>query len=359
MKTCNRCMINENYPNVTFDSEGTCSICRDKSNYTPIGKNAFFKIIEDSKSKNAEYDALVPLSGGKDSTYILHLAVNIYKLKVIAMTYDNGFLSQPAIENIEKAVKISKVRHIWRRPDMDVLKKIYKYMLLLTGDICGACDIGTKANIIKVAEDLSVPIVLYGTSPLEEDSFVPDTIQDIRRFKYILNQTKEFTKKEINDFLIYPNLNNFKLSFYKWSGRFAKEVRPLFYIENPTDKEIGKIIENEFNWKDDNREYSKHFDCVAEPLTNYIRNKIYGYERRICQFSNMIRNNEISREHAVMLYAQDNIDSLPKNYNEILNSLNLTENDMDTIIANRPLKYEKHISKMDLLYSKIMTLMKK
>jgi tRNA(Ile)-lysidine synthase TilS/MesJ len=58
----------------------------------------------------------VPLSGGKDSTYILHLAVNIYNLKAIAMTYDNGFMSELSLDNINNAVAITKVDHIFLKP---------------------------------------------------------------------------------------------------------------------------------------------------------------------------------------------------------------------------------------------------
>jgi len=151
-------------------------------------------------------------------------------------------------------------------------------MLRHTGDICGACDIATKTHTLKVARDFSIPIILYGTSPLENDSFIPDSIQDIERFKYIMKISGNMTKKQINDFLIYPNLNMLRHSIYKKLGIFSKEVSPLFYIDNPTDQEMGEIIKKEMGWQDEtSREYSKHLDCIAESLTNYIRNKIYGY----------------------------------------------------------------------------------
>jgi tRNA(Ile)-lysidine synthase TilS/MesJ len=87
------------------------------------------RIIETSKAKKqGEYDALVPLSGGKDSTYILYLAVKVYKLKVLTMTYDNGFVSQPAVDNMERAVKKMGVKHVVCKPDFDVLSKIYRNM---------------------------------------------------------------------------------------------------------------------------------------------------------------------------------------------------------------------------------------
>ncbi|OFX18295.1 MAG: hypothetical protein A2033_17760 [Bacteroidetes bacterium GWA2_31_9] len=355
MKICSKCIINDKYPGISFNEDGACSLCVVQKKYKPIGENQFLNILQNAKNKATKYDALVPLSGGKDSTYILHLAVNVYNLNVVAMTYDNGLFSPIALENIQRAIEITKVKHVFCKPDKEVQKKIYRNTLLYSGDICGACDIGTKANIIKVAKNYSCPIILYGTSPLEEDSFVPDNIQDIVRFKYILRKYTDLTKKEINDFLIYPNLNLFLLSINKKLGKMAKEVKPLFYIKNPTDKEMGEIIAKELDWKEDkSKEYSKHFDCIAEPLTNYVRNKIYGYERRLCQYSNMIRRDEISREKALELYSNDDITSLPENYQNVLNYLNLTEKDLQTIINNQPLKFEKHTSQINRLFTRLM-----
>jgi hypothetical protein len=233
-------------------------------------------------------------------------------------------------------------------------------MLLNSGDMCGACDIGTNANILKVANDYSIPIILYGTSPLEEDSFVPDSIQDVARFKYILKKYSDLSKKEINDFLIYPNLNYFKLSFYKRIGKIAKAVKPLFYIDNPSDQEMGDIIAKELDWKEDkSREYSKHFDCIAEPFTNYIRNEIYGYERRQCQYSNMVRRGEITREKALELFSKDNITSLPTNYQNVLEYLNLKEKDIETIVKNVPLKFENRTSRLNRLFARLIKLIGK
>jgi tRNA(Ile)-lysidine synthase TilS/MesJ len=357
IKTCTKCLLNENYPNINFDENGICTLCNTKNIIKPLGEEKLLKIFSDNKNDKSEFDALVPISGGKDSTYILHLAVNVYKLKVLTMTYDNGLLSDIAKENIAEAVSKANVKHIYSRSDNKVQKRIYKQMLLLTGDICGACDIATKAHIIKIARQYKVPMILYGTSPLEEDSFVPDSIQDISRFKYILRKSKEFSQKEISDFLIYPSLNLFKLSFWKRTKVLGKEIRPLFYIKNPTDKEMGEIIKKEFGWHDNNSsEYSKHFDCVAEPFTNYIRNKIYAYERRVCQYSNMIRRDEITKEKALEMYSLDNISDLPNNYKTILNILELEEKDINTIINNTPLKYEKHISKTNKIFAKLMKL---
>jgi hypothetical protein len=359
MKVCTSCILNDSYPDINFNNKGECSLCSSGKTFSPIGEDALIKIFESAKKKNRQYDALVPLSGGKDSTYILHLAVNVYKLNVISMTYDNGLLSKTAINNINESIKKTNVKHVYYSPDKELQNKVLKYMLLYSGDMCGACDIGTKAAIIKVAKQYKVPTILYGTSPLEEDSFLPDNIQDIARFKYILNKTKKFTKNEINSFLIFPNLNLFKLSAWKKLGVIGKEVRPLFFIDNPSDAEMGEIIKKELNWNDNNdKEYSKHFDCIAEPFTNYIRHKIYGYERRICQYSNMVRRNEIDREKAMQLYNNDHINNKPDNYRDVLNTLNLREDDLDKILRNYPLKYKNRTSKIDEIFRFLMKLLK-
>lgn len=355
MSACTKCLLPDKYPNILFDSSGVCSFCNHPKQFKPLGESRLLAIFEKVKNSNKEHDALVPLSGGKDSTYILHLAVKVYKLKVVAMTYDNGLLSEIALRNIKKAIDITGVKHVFCKPNPDIQRAVYRDMFRLSGDICGACDIATKAHILKVSKDYKTPIILYGTSPLENDSFVPDSIQDVTRFKYIMRKAGSLTRKQLNEFLIYPNLNLFWLSYMKRTGKLAKEVSPLFYIENPTDKEMGEIISRELEWEEDkSREYSKHFDCIAEPLTNYVRNKIYGYDRRICQYSNMIRNGEITREKGSFMFANDKVDSKPANTEEVLNYLGLTDKDLDAITQIQPMKYENHTSKMNRLFAFLM-----
>ena len=362
MKTCKQCILTDAYPGLTFNDEGVCSMCSSNHVFEPYGEDKLIRIIEKAKArKRGEYDVLVPLSGGKDSMYILYIAVKVYKLKVLTMTYDNGFVSRLAIENMERAVEKMQVKHIVCKPDYDMLlKKVYKNVLLRSGDICGACGIAIEANVFKVAHDYGIPVILLGTSPLERDSFLPDKTQDIARFKYIMKESGCLTKKEMNDFLIYPNMNYFRQSIGKRTGSLAGKICPLFYIKNPSDKEMGEIIMKELDWKDDtSREYSKHFDCIAEPFTNYVRHHIYGYERRICQYSNMVRRNEITREKAVDLYHSDKIVEKPANYQDILDRLDINEQDMEDILKIKPLKYEKYVSKANKLYAKLMKMLRK
>jgi hypothetical protein len=115
---------------------------------------------------------------------------------------------------------------------------------------------------------------------------------------------------------------------------------------------MGAIIRRELDWQDSTAsEYTKHFDCVAEPFTNYIRNQIYGYERRICQYSNMVRRGEITREKALQMFQGDELWKRPAGTHEMMEYLGVTEEDLKPILAYKPLQYENHISGMNRLFA--------
>jgi len=124
MKVCKKCIINDKYPNISFDENGVCSLCTKQKAFIPFGEKKLVEIFDKVRKKNAQFDVLVPFSGGKDSSFILHLAVNVYKLKVLAMTYDNGLFSQIALDNIKRAIEITGVKHVVRKADPEVQKKI-------------------------------------------------------------------------------------------------------------------------------------------------------------------------------------------------------------------------------------------
>jgi len=359
MTTCSKCILNDRYPGLTFNESGECSLCERNFSYRPVGEAALISELEKARrtarKRKIDFDVLVPLSGGKDSTYMLYLAAVRYRLRVLAMTYDNGLLSSVALDNIRNTTQKAGVQHIFYKPDPLVQQKVYQTMFRTTADICGACDIGTNQSILKVSHDHHIPLIFSGVSPLENDSFVPDSIQDLSRFRFIMKRAGILSKKELENFMIYPGGNYFSLSFRKRTGYFGKLLFPLFYIDNPTDKEMGAIIKRELGWIDsDKSEYTKHFDCIAEPFTNYARHQIYGYERHICQYSNMIRRGEITRNHAVDMLDADHLDQVPTDSDRVMEYLGVTKADLPEIFRYKPLSYEHHTSWLNRIFAQLM-----
>ena len=120
IKRCTRCILPASLTGITFDESGVCNHCRkyeaDFKDWELIKerrKNEFEEILAKTKKLKRPYDVLVPLSGGKDSTYALYLCTKVYGLKTLSVTLDNGFLTQPAKDNIRNAIASCNTDHIF------------------------------------------------------------------------------------------------------------------------------------------------------------------------------------------------------------------------------------------------------
>ncbi len=358
--SCKKCILNNQIKGVVIDNDGCCNYCKSFKPFEPYGESELLKIFRKTKKKKGIYDALVPLSGGKDSTYVLFLAAKKYNLNVLTYTYDNGFVSDYAKQNIKTSVETCKVDHIWVKHDEELIYNLYNIVLKLSGEICGVCGIGIERTMLKISEAYKIPLILLGHSPTEENSFTSENIYDQYRLKTILKKDKNITQQMVNRFLIYPNLNYIKSYLFTKIGRFGKKVNILYYLDNPTDKEIGKIIKEEMGWIEPSEtEYTRHFDCIAEPLTNYIREKRFGYSRRLPQLSNMIRNNEISREQAFNIIWNDNERIQVNSFNEVMEKLNITENDIESISKIPVNVFSGEVSFSNRVFAKVRKILKR
>ncbi|HQE83966.1 MAG TPA: hypothetical protein PLM14_13270 [Candidatus Hydrogenedentes bacterium] len=94
-KICSKCVLPATFPGISFDEHGVCSVCRaheERWRNWDAGLSSKRKVLEqlcaDAKRKKRPFDVLVPLSGGKDSMYVLYLAVKEFGLKPLAYTLE-------------------------------------------------------------------------------------------------------------------------------------------------------------------------------------------------------------------------------------------------------------------------------
>ncbi|MFC2100699.1 hypothetical protein ACFLRZ_02595 [Bacteroidota bacterium] len=359
LKSCSKCLLSEHITGVQIGVDSVCNYCSAYIPFSSIKKSKLLRQFEKAKKKGRIYDALVPLSGGKDSSYVLYLAVKKYKLKVLTYTFDNGFMSELSRTNINSAIKTCEVDHIWIKHDTRLLYELYRTALINSGEICGICGIGIERSMLKISATWRIPLILLGHSPTEQNSFTSENIYDQSRLKAILRENSNIDKDMISRFLIYPKLNYISSYLYTKLGRFGKKINILYYENLPSDKEIGVIIKHEMNWKDASKsEYTRHMDCLAEPFTNYIREKRFGFSRRLPQLSNMIRTNEITRKEAIEIYRNDNKNELPANYELIKNALNLKENDIAEIVKIPDNMNKYQLSIANIIFAAIRRLVK-
>lgn len=163
----------------------------------------------------------------------------------------------------------------------------------------------------------------------------------------------------MNRFFIYPNLNFISSYLLTKTGRFGRKLNILYYIDLPSDKEISRILKSEMNWNDsDHSEYTRHFDCLAEPFTNYIRDKRLGSSRRIFQLSNMIRSGEVTRDEALQTWKSDNENQSPANFNFVLEKLNLSKADIENIARIPVHVFDDNVSPANKIFATARKLIK-
>lgn len=120
---CTRCVLPAAYPGADLDADGVCSSCR---SYQPSALPRDASLLETvlgelSKVRGREYDVLVCASGGKDSTYALDLLHRHSDLRVLAWTFDNGFLSEVTQANIARVTQnlgIDQVTTVMPKDDL-------------------------------------------------------------------------------------------------------------------------------------------------------------------------------------------------------------------------------------------------
>ncbi|WP_291995329.1 hypothetical protein [Candidatus Accumulibacter sp. ACC003] len=179
MKRCTKCLVPDRVPGVSLSPDGVCNLCRDESSLaattarTEEARRAYEADFENTLLEcrgQGEYDCLVPLSGGKDSIYLLYrLAVEL-KLKVLAFTVD---INIPALawDNIKRALGKLNIHHISYSPAPDFYKNIFRYLLCNQEERGAVYTLSYvyaplfEGDAIKLAIAKGIPLVLAGYSP--------------------------------------------------------------------------------------------------------------------------------------------------------------------------------------------------
>src|SRR5512139_3680808 len=81
VKRCAKCIMPASVPGVTLNKDGICNFCLEFKEITYLSKDKLDNIVDSIRDKAPKYDCIVPMSGGRDSTYALYVARKIYNLR--------------------------------------------------------------------------------------------------------------------------------------------------------------------------------------------------------------------------------------------------------------------------------------
>ena len=362
---CSRCLLPHTFPFIKFDNKGICNYCLNhKPKSKPKPKEELLKILEKYREKNKE-DCIVPFSGGRDSSYALHLIVKELKMKPITYTYDWGMTSDIGRRNISRICSQLRVENIIVSADISLKRKNIKKNILawLKKPHLGMVNIFTAGDkhfykyIEEIKKQTNIKLNLWGYSPFEVTHFKsgflgypPDFAMDrvyshgvlkqIRyqylRAKAMLNNTSYINSS------IWDTLSG---EFY----RSFKKKQDYYYIYDYwtwEEKLVEKVLINDYDWElaTDTNTTWRIGDGTAG-FYNYIYYTIAGFTEHDTFRSNQIREGVITREEGLKLVQEENQPRY-KNIAEYLEMLDLDFNSVIKTINNVPRLWYQNLCKL-------------
>ena len=114
LQKCTKCILPSTYPFIKFDKNGISNYYKNYKKQKVLGEQKLLEILDRYRSKNGEPDCVVGLSGGRDSSYGLHLLKTKFKMNPIAFTYDWGLTTDVSRINQSKICRKLGIEHIIR-----------------------------------------------------------------------------------------------------------------------------------------------------------------------------------------------------------------------------------------------------
>ena len=163
---CARCGLSSSYPGAEFDDAGVCNACREFDGYRDEVE-AYFGDLDELNDifarmrtrRRGDHDCIMLLSGGKDSTYVLYQLVGM-GLDVLALTLDNGFISDTAKQNIRRVTDELGVEHVFATtPHMNA---IFADSLSRHSNVCNGCFKTIYTLSMNLARERGIPCIVTG-----------------------------------------------------------------------------------------------------------------------------------------------------------------------------------------------------
>lgn len=315
MKRCTKCILPENFPNIKFNNEGVCNYCHGYSSVGYIGRVALRNLLRSYRHKGNKYDLIVPISGGKDSTFVLYQTIKEFEMRVLALNYDNGFAAKQAQENVKRTVEILGVDFVSLKSRRDIQKKCLRDNILTWAlhpsseafpTLCYGCKEGYLNGARKIAGALKIPLVVLGDSTMENSQF-KDYLGYVHR-SYVVHLLRRYFLK--NPFYLNPkNIYHYFLlnaefslpaSFYRFSLSNAPRVIHWFDYEEYDEQKTLATITDKLEWKKpENSVSSWRFDCQIHAIVDFMFLKKLGFTEKDELYSKMIREGTMSRAEAL------------------------------------------------------------
>ena len=338
---CKRCLSNLTISSIKLDKNGNCQFCKiheEMEKEFPLNKNSEKNLLRFAEKikvdgKNAKYDCVVGVSGGRDSSFLLYLVKKKLNLRPLAVHYDNGFDSDISVSNILNVCEKLDVDLETNVADWESFKKITKsFFLAGVSDPDTPTDVGIFKTMYETAYREKIKYVFNGHSfrtegiePLDWTYMDGLYIKDIHQ-KFGDGDLSKFDNFYITDLIKYKFLAN------------IKTVLPLNYINYSYDY-VQQVLEKELGWMYYGGHH--HESLLTKFVVSYYLPRKFNIDRRLTSYSAMVRSDIISKKDAKDILGKEIINKKEeeelKNY--ILQKLDISDLKFKEIFEKKNLNF--------------------
>lgn len=300
--SCRRCIMSSNAdPDIVIDSEGICNHCRRYDDLLPkrvfhgeAGQSAMEKLVDAMKARGRgrDYDCLIGISGGVDSTYVAYL-VKRYGLRPLAIHLDNGWNSELAVKNIELTLTKLGIDLHTEVLDWDEFRDLQmSFLRASTPDLEIPTDHAITATLWRQALSHDIKYIISGMNFATESTFVRRWAYGHWDWRYIRGLQKQFGGRRLRTFPHYTLFDMFQTHVL----RGVRSISILNYVDYNKEAAM-KILSDELGW----RYYGgKHYESVyTRFIQGYILPKKFGIDKRYGHLSDVVRSGQMTRERAL------------------------------------------------------------
>lgn len=346
---CTRCVMDTTDSKIVFDEDGVCDHCRNfDKNIKPFW-NAHEENTDElmelaAKIRKAgegrEYDCILGLSGGADSSYLAYIAKEVMHIRPLIFVVDTGWNLNVAVENIEKIVKgldLDMYTEVINWKEMSDLQLSFFKAQISSQDF--PQDHAIFAGLYNYAVKHHIKYVLTGSNSATE--FIRPPVEwlylnDLRMAKDI---HKKYGKRPLTTFPTCGMLK-YRILYRYFYG--MKRVYPLDYVVY-NKSEVEKMLHEKYGWmRYENKHYENVFTRFFEGY--YLPHK-FGYDTRKNVYSNQILAGTMKRDEALELLKKPSYDPdlMEQDKEYIAKKLGISTEEFDEIIAGEnktPLDYK-------------------
>ena len=357
---CKRCVLENKFIiDIFFNDDGICNYCTE---YMNRAKNEIMSndpkkldelISQIKNSGNKDYNCIIGVSGGIDSSYVAIKSVEM-GLKPLAIHLDNGWNTELAVNNIEKLMRklnLDLITHVLDWEEFRDLQLSFLKASVINVEI--PTDHAINALLFKIAAKQKIKYILSGSNVLTE-GIMPEEYggYDSYDWKHIKSIHKIFGSKKLSN---YPYLSTWHWGYYTFIKRI-KFVPILNYI-NYDKREATELLVNEFGWK---LYPEKHYESFFTKFFQaYILPTKFNIDKRRAHFSCLINAGQMDREEALKkleapLYDLNELSNDTSYFNK---KMEISMNDFEELMNKKPIDHLYYPSNYKL-YSRIDKLIK-